>query len=368
MRRGYSELEFLIVMAGLAIMAGILVPGMLRAYHHNLRGRCAYELSRVGQALEAYRQDQQTFPTDLRRLTPRYLKAIPTCPAGGEDDYTAGYRGASADYQLECQGGHLSLTPSMTHSGGLQSASSPRKGSGLELLLAGPGCIVLLFIISARPRPYSVVEEWEQSDLGWGIVGFVGWMVLLAVSTSVLLNLLGLPWGLYGGAIASWLLAKAGWWLWGLLSPRAPVRTPQGGLRVPVLLTSAEVFAERALSFGMPLASLLLMLIPSWLGPDPRRDSLLCLAVFALVSLPLYLWGRTLAAWSLRRELELVPGSGVILEHSCPGGWARTRRLGTVSEIRLESGGFWMGGRFYRVDSVEFLDALGGARADEKCQ
>ena len=59
MKRGYSEIEFLIVMAGLALMAGILGPGVVRAVHHQWRGQCAYELVRIGQALEVYRQDQQ---------------------------------------------------------------------------------------------------------------------------------------------------------------------------------------------------------------------------------------------------------------------------------------------------------------------
>lgn len=44
---------------------------------------CQSNMKNIGTALECYRQDNNDlYPPTLTKLTPKYLKTIPTCPSG----------------------------------------------------------------------------------------------------------------------------------------------------------------------------------------------------------------------------------------------------------------------------------------------
>jgi len=56
---------------------------------------CQINLGTLERALEQYSIDNEGhYPVDLERLTPKYLKTLPTCPATGECTYAAGYKTA----------------------------------------------------------------------------------------------------------------------------------------------------------------------------------------------------------------------------------------------------------------------------------
>lgn len=68
---------------------------------------CKSNLKNIGAALWMWSADHQGhYPITLVELTPRYLKAIPTCPAAGHDTYSETYSGAPANYHFGC-GGHF---------------------------------------------------------------------------------------------------------------------------------------------------------------------------------------------------------------------------------------------------------------------
>lgn len=54
---------------------------------------CLKNLKDIGNTLELYRTDNSgDYPDSLSRLTPGYLKTIPTCPSAGRDTYSETYR------------------------------------------------------------------------------------------------------------------------------------------------------------------------------------------------------------------------------------------------------------------------------------
>ena len=79
--KGFTLIELMIVIAIIAILAGILVPNFVKA-----RDKARFEAScetikNIGTAVEMYAADNSgCYPASLNKLTPDYLKTIPTCP------------------------------------------------------------------------------------------------------------------------------------------------------------------------------------------------------------------------------------------------------------------------------------------------
>lgn len=94
MRRHRPWIGALLIFSGLFAM--ILVPNVVRAR----AGRgdftpCTGNLKNLATALEMFASDHcGRFPTELRGLTPGYLRTIPTCPAAGRDTYSEGFASA----------------------------------------------------------------------------------------------------------------------------------------------------------------------------------------------------------------------------------------------------------------------------------
>lgn len=101
-----TVVPLLAAMASLFFVA-MLVPSLIRARPQGLFTACKSNLKNCGTALEIYSSDfSGRYPTSMHRLTPNYLKTIPTCPAASRDTYSETYRvGTDPDlFTLVCTG------------------------------------------------------------------------------------------------------------------------------------------------------------------------------------------------------------------------------------------------------------------------
>lgn len=107
MRRGITLIELMVVLAILAVLAAILYPNYMRTRSRSKFMHCRGNLLELDTALETYAADNDGYyPTSLHRLTPKYLKTIPSCPGAERETYSADY--ASAEVKLEEEAVHCS--------------------------------------------------------------------------------------------------------------------------------------------------------------------------------------------------------------------------------------------------------------------
>lgn len=93
----------------LPMLAALAIPSFARARTAGTLTACKSNLKNLGTALEMYGTDYSgRYPTSLSRITPNYLKSIPTCPAASAETYSASYASASNpdSYTLCCRGSH----------------------------------------------------------------------------------------------------------------------------------------------------------------------------------------------------------------------------------------------------------------------
>src|SRR5579864_1191923 len=91
-RRGFTLLELMIVVAVIAILAAILIPNFLHARAESVSSACEGNLRNIATALEEYAIDNSgKYPSGSAQVTPAlfggasnsYLNATPVDPAGG---------------------------------------------------------------------------------------------------------------------------------------------------------------------------------------------------------------------------------------------------------------------------------------------
>src|SRR5262249_23166062 len=91
----------------------IVIAGVVVAPNFVCRGcagpttACKSNLKTIGTALEMYCTDNSgKYPEDLAKLTPNYLKTIPTCPSAGSDTYSLSFLSTSEPdaYTVFCSG------------------------------------------------------------------------------------------------------------------------------------------------------------------------------------------------------------------------------------------------------------------------
>lgn len=96
-----------VMVGGVALLAAILVPNFIRARAQGQFTACKSNLKNIGTALEMWSTDNSgRYPTDLRLLTPNYLRSIPTCASASLDTYSRGFVSASHPdaYTVVCTG------------------------------------------------------------------------------------------------------------------------------------------------------------------------------------------------------------------------------------------------------------------------
>ena len=98
MRRAFTLLEILIVVAIIGILAALIFPTFSRARENARRTSCTAQLKQLGLAFAMYQQDENTLPSHLSALPPTYrgnqlLFVCPSDPLGGKrpgNDYLEG--------------------------------------------------------------------------------------------------------------------------------------------------------------------------------------------------------------------------------------------------------------------------------------
>jgi type II secretory pathway pseudopilin PulG len=101
----------MIVIAIIAILAGVLIPNFVRARSKSQLTACQAGLKSIATALEVYgTENSGHFPLSLNALTPNYLKSMPTCPSVHSDTYSTTYVSASNPDQFTMICGTLGHT------------------------------------------------------------------------------------------------------------------------------------------------------------------------------------------------------------------------------------------------------------------
>lgn len=120
-QRGFTLLEMMVVVAIIAILAGILIPNFTRARAQAQTAACIGNMKTIATALELYYTDKQSYPqattaaiesTFMANNLNGYLSFIPRDPAAIPNTYyllttvTAAENGGVAGYTIWCPGAH----------------------------------------------------------------------------------------------------------------------------------------------------------------------------------------------------------------------------------------------------------------------
>jgi prepilin-type N-terminal cleavage/methylation domain-containing protein len=119
---GFTLIELMIVVAIIAILAGILIPNFVNARAQAMTAACESNLRSIATAAELYYADQQVYPgtgnvtgtlfTSANGTT--YLNNVPTDPAsttaGAAYTFTNTTTGGVAGYTILCPGTHANST------------------------------------------------------------------------------------------------------------------------------------------------------------------------------------------------------------------------------------------------------------------
>lgn len=123
--RGFTLIELMIVVAIIAILAGILIPNFVNARSQAQTAACESNLRAIATALELYYADNQVYPTAsgaavqpslLTANGVAYLNNTPKDPAAqsGTATYalttTQATGGSAASYAIVCPGVHAGST------------------------------------------------------------------------------------------------------------------------------------------------------------------------------------------------------------------------------------------------------------------
>lgn len=143
--RGFTLIELMIVVAIIAILAGILIPNFVNARSQAQTSACMSNLRSIATALELLYADEQDYgPPGTRDVTPDnlkgqsgvyYLNNTPKDPAATDQTknytvtVTAAANGNPASYAIQCPGTHVGST-----------LAKLEKYNTTDGTVCGPGC------------------------------------------------------------------------------------------------------------------------------------------------------------------------------------------------------------------------------------
>ena len=118
---GFTLIELMIVVAIIAILAGILIPNFVNARAQAMTAACESNLRAIATAAELYYADQQIYPNtgDVSAALftangTTYLNNVPTDPASTTVGAAYSFSNTSADgaagYTITCPGLHANST------------------------------------------------------------------------------------------------------------------------------------------------------------------------------------------------------------------------------------------------------------------
>ena len=110
-RRGFSLVEILVVIGIIVVLAGILLPSLIRAYSQADKTRAKYDLQAIGVAIEAYRSDFGDIPRTYGNNKGAHALCRALFGPGPAADVTAGdQQGDGADglgFRVRAGGGKV---------------------------------------------------------------------------------------------------------------------------------------------------------------------------------------------------------------------------------------------------------------------
>ncbi len=114
-QRGFTLLEMMVVVAIIAILAGILIPNFTRARAQAATSACMANEKTIATALELYFTDHQAYPATSSvnsafvTTMSGYMNQVPVDPAAGSTkfySYTTNTTGGVTTYTIACPGAH----------------------------------------------------------------------------------------------------------------------------------------------------------------------------------------------------------------------------------------------------------------------
>lgn len=370
-------------MAVFGILISILLPTFQQARADGQFKACRTTLENYGTAMEMYKVDHHEYPLSLDSLAPNYLKELPVCP-GKDRSYELQTKESREQFKIVCSSKHPGAEPGSLHYDAKTGVHYvPAKiGWGALTFIAFSFLNLgyLLVVFCSRPIPPKragvFLSRYKRlnsaSDACWYILSlglaYGGFFLLKELTGYPILALIGIPLGF----VLAWSLTYYGWKVWELLSP-APKRkneSPESdgpalgdGIRSSVILTGWERVAHNLVTIGFPLTTFLCFVcvpIATAVDSSAIRAILLSVAAGALLSFPLYLWGKHWARSLTGRELEWIPGSDLILQHV----QGSSRLLGRVDDVDAhgqDHTGYFikLGNRRYHFKDDKFLVETG---------
>lgn len=114
-QRGFTLLEMMVVVAIIAILAGILIPNFTRARAQAATSACMANEKTIATALELYYTDNQKYPASASvdaafvKTMSGYMNQIPIDPSAGSAayyQYALTNSGGVISYTITCPGAH----------------------------------------------------------------------------------------------------------------------------------------------------------------------------------------------------------------------------------------------------------------------
>lgn len=131
-QRGFTLLEMMVVVAIIAILAGILIPNFTRARAQAATSACMANEKTIATALELYYTDNQKYPASASvdatfvKTMSGYMNQVPIDPTAGSGayyKYALVSNGGVVTYNITCPGTHDPATL-MALTGGASTTST----------------------------------------------------------------------------------------------------------------------------------------------------------------------------------------------------------------------------------------------------